>query len=62
MAFISKRDLIESLNPLVIALSDQVERIQDLANDLDEERLEEISDEISRTLSDIQAKIDEADD
>lgn len=62
MAFISKKDLIENLNPLIEELVNQADLLQDKATDEDDEELDAICDEFSGILTRIQSEIDKAAD
>ncbi len=64
MAYVTKKELIEKINPLIDELVGQQEELANLLNedDLDREVLEDIVSRIDYTLRELKDEIKEAED
>lgn len=62
MAYISKKDLIEKINPLYEELWELKEGFETLLEEMDQSEFEDLLDRLSRTLQDLRSALDEAED
>jgi hypothetical protein len=64
MAYVTKKELIEKINPLIDELVGQQEELANLLNedDIDREALEDIVSRIDYTLRELRDEIKEAED
>lgn len=62
MAYVSKKDLIDKLNPLHAQLLDQKEELEGLLEEMNQDSLEELVDQMDQTLQEIKTAIDESKD
>ncbi len=64
MAYVTKKELIEKINPLIDELVSQQEELANLLNEdtLDKDALQDLSDRIDYTLRELKSEIKEAED
>lgn len=62
MAYISKKDLIEKINPLYDELYELKEGFEALLEEMDQVEFESLVDRMGRTLQDLRSTLDEAED
>ncbi len=62
MAYVSKKDLIDKLNPLINDLTEQREGLETSWEEMDGETIEDLLEQMEKTLHEIRTTIDEAGD
>jgi len=62
VAYISKKDLIEKINPLYDELCQLKEGFETLLEEMDQVEFESLVDRMGRTLQDLRSTLDEAED
>lgn len=62
MAYVSKKDLIDKLNPLLDDLAEQRNGLEAAWEEMDRDSIEDLLDQMERTLHQMRATIDEAGD
>lgn len=62
MAYVSKKDLIDKLNPLLDDLTDQRNDLETAWEEMDSDSIEDLLDQMEKTLHQIRTAIDEAKD
>ncbi len=62
MAYVSKKDLIDKLNPLLDDLMEQRNDLETAWDEMDRESIEDLLDRMERTIHQMRTAIDEAKD
>lgn len=62
MAYVSKKDLIDKLNPLLDDLVEQRNDLETAWDEMDRESIEDLLDRMERTIHQMRTAIDEAKD
>ncbi len=62
MAYVSKKDLIDKLTPLIDDLKQQRDDLENSFEEWDREAIEDLLDQMEKTLHEIRTAIDEAKD
>lgn len=62
MAYVSKKDLIDKLNPLLDDLVEQYNDLETAWDEMDRESIEDLLDRMERTIHQMRTAIDEAKD
>ncbi|MFN4218824.1 MAG: hypothetical protein ACK4HB_06055 [Candidatus Bipolaricaulia bacterium] len=62
MAYVSKKDLIDKLNPLLDDLAEQRNDLETAWEEMDRESIEDLLDQMAKTLHQMRTTIDEAGD
>lgn len=62
MAYVTKKELIEKINPLIDHLMDYHEELEGLLEEMDYEAFDDIVGRLGRTLQDLKQAVEEAQD
>lgn len=62
MAYVSKKDLIDKLNPLLDDLTEQRNDLEAAWEEMDRESIEDLLDQMARTLHEMRTTLEESKD
>jgi hypothetical protein len=62
MAYVTKKELIEKINPLIDDLLDYHEELEGLLEEMDYETFDDVVGRLGRTLHDLKEAVEEAED